>query len=718
MPEAPKTFSESWYRIAAEHVALRPQVQVRRQFFRGRRWYVLRDPFNNQFFRLHPFAYLFVARLRRDRTVQQVWEECLELYPDEGPGQQEVIQLLGQLFAANLIQCDRPADTAKLFERYRQRRRRELQSRLSNIMFARFPLFDPENLLRRAMPLVGPWISSVGACLWVGVVLAAVKVGVDHAPAFVDQGQAILAPTNLFLLYLGLVLIKTLHEFGHAFVCRKLGGEVHEMGIMLLLFTPLPYMDATSAWTFRSRWHRALTGAAGMLTEVFAAACLMFVWAATGPGTLHSLAYNMMFVASVSTVLFNGNPLLRFDGYYILSDLLDIPNLHGQAARQLVYLVERYLFGSPAAEAPAATRREAAWLTVFGVLSRIYRVIVFAGILLFVASKFLLAGLVMALVCTVSWVLMPLLRLCKYLASSPRLARVRPRAVAVSLLLATALVALLQLTPVPVYIKAPGILEAEHAAWVTNASSGFVREVLAAAAAPVRTGQPLFRLADPELAFEIAVTQAETDRARVMQRQALDGNMVNLQPIAAHLRAVETRLARLQEQERQLTVRAPRAGFWAVTGLEQLHGAWLPRGTGVGQVLDRSSYVFKSIVSQNDARQLFAEPFRGLEVRLIGQARESIPVSAYQVLPADQVVLPSAALGWLAGGDVAVDMTDPSGRRTTEPFFEVRAMITASSPVTLLPGRSGRLRCEFAPKPLLTQWLRNLRQLIQKRYQL
>jgi len=155
-------------------------------------------------------------------------------------------------------------------------------------------------------------------------------VAIDHAPGLKEQGQSVLAPDNLVLLYVGLILAKAVHEFGHAMACRRFGGEVHVMGIMFMVFTPMPYVDVTSAWAFRSRWQRILVGGAGMLTELFLAALATFIWANTGAGTLHSLTYNMMFVASVSTVLFNANPLMRFDGYYILADLLDIPNLYTQ----------------------------------------------------------------------------------------------------------------------------------------------------------------------------------------------------------------------------------------------------------------------------------------------------------------------------------------------------------------------------------------------------
>src|SRR2546426_6131767 len=144
MSEAPATFSESWYRIANQRICLRPGVRTRKHNYRGERWIVLENPFSNQFFRMRPAAYEFIARLRPDRTVQQAWQECLDRFPDEAPGQEAVIQLLSQLYFANLLQYDSATDSAQLFERFKKRRQRELTARFLNLMFMRFPLLDPD----------------------------------------------------------------------------------------------------------------------------------------------------------------------------------------------------------------------------------------------------------------------------------------------------------------------------------------------------------------------------------------------------------------------------------------------------------------------------------------------------------------------------------------------------------------------------------------------
>jgi putative peptide zinc metalloprotease protein len=710
---APGTFSESWYRIAGHRVALRPHVIVRRQYFRGERYYVLHDPFSNQFFRLRPAAYEFVARLELNRTVESVLNECLETNPEEAPGQEQVLRLLGQLHAGNLLHSDLPPDTAKMFERHEKRRVREVHNQWLNLLYARFPLFDPDRLLQRLLPALRAIFSIPGAILWLAVVLAGVKVVVDHAGEFTASSLDALAPDRLLVLYAATVLAKVVHEFGHACACRRLGGEVHVMGVMLMIFTPMPYVDTTSSWSLRSRWARALVGAAGMIAELFLAALAAFVWAATGEGVLHALAFNVILVASVSTLLFNLNPLLRFDGYYILSDLLEIPNLQMRAMRQLQHWVERYAFGLKKSAPGARTTREAAWLGVYGLASLSYRLLVSALILLFIAGKYLLLGLVLAVTGACAWLLLPLWRGVKYLAASPALARQRKRAVAVSCGALAAVLALLFFVPAGNDFRAPGVIEAGEYSMINAATAGRVVELLAPPGAQVEKDQPLLRLENPELTFEIAEAQAKATEAAAMRDRAVAESIADLDPIDSRIAAVTSLLAQLHAQQDALIIRAPHPGLWHAPDIAASLGTWVPRGMELGHVLGVGTFRFSAVVSQEEASRLFDGDLRRSEVRLHGQADRPLAVTDRTIIPAERRKLPSAALGRLAGGEVAV-APDKTGREAREGFFEVRATIRGDA--TLTHGVSGTIRFELPSEPVAVQWIRKLRQLLQKRF--
>jgi putative peptide zinc metalloprotease protein len=712
-----ETFSESWHRVASQRIALSPGVRVRRQTFRGERFYVLEDPLSNQFFRLRPAAYEFVARLRRDRTVDQAWQECLERFPDEAPGQEAALRLLGQLYQANLLHYDRATDTDTLFQRFKKRTQRELKSRLTNIMFFRIPLVDPDRFLVWAMPMVGPFLGQLGALIWLTVVTLGLKTLAENWTAALDQYQGVLAPANLPFLYLALILLKTLHELGHAFLCRKYGGEVHTLGVLFMIFTPVPYVDVTSSWGFRSRWQRVVVGLGGMLVELFVAAIAVFVWANTGPGTLHGVAYNVMFIASVSTLLFNLNPLLRFDGYYILSDLLGIPNLAQLANRQLRHVFEHHLFGVQPAQSPARTRTEASWLFTYGITSGAYRLFVFAGILLAIADRYLLLGIIMLATCAVAWVATPLVRLVRYLGASPRLDRVRPRAIAVVVGLATLVIAPFAFIPFPNTFTAIGIIQAVDRARVVTESAGRLEQVIADVRQPVRTGDVLLELANPELGHALEATQAALAEVDARLRQTLTGQIANRQPLEARRAVLADQQARLEQQLADLRVTARLDGLWSAPGIHELVGRWLPRGSPLGLVLNPARFEFVAVVQQADADRLFRTELASAQIRLHGQTADSIDVEQLRIVPGDSRTLPTPILGWLGGGDVPTEKDDREGRRTAEPFFEVRASLPSSGPVKLADGQSGRMRFRLPPQPILQQGWRRFRQLLQQRYQ-
>lgn len=716
MANASSLHSDSWFRLASQRLALRPHVRVFRQRFRGERWFVLHDPFNNQYFRLRPAAWEFVARLSLDRTVDAVWLEAGERDPLESPGQEEVLRLLAQLYRANLLHSTVAPDTAKLFERFRKRRQRETRAYLQNIMFARIPLFDPDAILKRVVPVARHVFSRLGLLVWLGVVIAALKVAIDHAEPLMSQVQGVLATGNLLWLYVGLVVVKLVHEFGHAIVCRRYGGEVHTMGIMFLLFTPVPYMDATSSWSFRSRWHRALVGGAGMIAEVFVAALATFVWAYTAPGIINSVAYNIMFVASVSTVLFNANPLLRFDGYYIFSDLLDIPNLHQRANSQVTQWVETRAFGVRGQRGPARSKREAAWLSVFAVSSHVYRLFLFATILLFLADHFLILGVILTIICAFTWVVLPVVRFIGYLLTSPRLDRVRPRAVGVSAAVVALIVIGFGLLPWPHHFRAPGVLEAMEHTVVAPDTPGRLVEVLVSNGMRVTAGTALFRLENPELSLELEEVRAQVEETRVRELRALQEQTADLAPLASRLVSLLQRQADLEARQAALVVRAAHDGIWVAPRLADAPGAWLERGLGVGQVINEAEFRFTAVVSQTEASRLFEGAIRDGEVRLPGQAGIVLKVIDQNIIPADRDQLPAPALGWRSGGTVPVRSDDAEGTRAAEPFFEVRARLSAPADAVVLHGRSGWLRYSLPPEPLFSQLYRALRQLLQKRY--
>jgi putative peptide zinc metalloprotease protein len=425
-----------------------------------------------------------------------------------------------------------------------------------------------------------------------------------------------------------------------------------------------------------------------------------------------------MFIASVSTLVFNANPLLRFDGYYILSDVLDIPNLSSRSMLQLRHFVEKYFLGYNESKGAAGTFKEALWLSVFGVLSGLYRVVVFTGIILFLADKFLLAGMIMVVVCIISWVIVPLYRVVNYLATSPRLQKSRGRAVGFSVSLAGGVLFFLLAVPFPNRFRAPGIIESINYVKVVSQAPGYMEKLLVPSGETVEKGTGLIELSDYELLLDIDKTRAQKTETKALFMRAMQTEIADIKPLTQRLAVIENRLKELDRQKEDLIIKARQDGVWVAPLAKDQVGAYIHKGSGVGELVGTEQFRFFTIVNQDDAANLFGDQIKKIQVRVKGHSGKNIDVSDYKIVPYQQQQLPSAALGWLGGGDIAVSSADNTGTMAAEPFFQIFAYLQKSDDVLLLHGRSGKLRFSMQPKPLLVQWWRKIRQLLQKRYKI
>ena len=724
------TFNESWYRVADMAPRLRSLVQVFRQHYRGRLWYVFRDPSNNQFFRVDESGYRFVAMLDGKRTVAQVWDACNEQLGDAAPTQGEAIQLLGQLYTSNLIHADLPADAMGMFDRYKKRMGREVRGWFMNIMFARIPMFDPERLLNLLAPATGWIFGPVGIGLWFGLIAFGLYTLTGRSEELFDQGQNVLNPANLPLLYIAFALLKAMHELGHGLAVKYFGkqerttSEVHTVGMMLMVLTPVPYVDASSAWAFRSRWRRAFVGAAGMYVELALAAIAAIVWARTNSGsTVHVLAYNAMFVASVSTLLFNANPLIRFDGYYILSDLAELPNLYQRSKDYLYYLVKKHVYGVINPRNPAHSGGEVAWFLSYGLVSAAYRIFLGVTIVLFVAGQLFFIGIVMAAAAVVTFLVVPWIKWGKFLAADQELYRCRSRAVLTSVAAVAVVAVLAGAVPVPDRDRAAALVEPLRLERLYAGAEGFV-STAAASGGTVSANTPLVVAENRALTSDHARLAGELKQAEVRYRAAMREDIALAQALRGRVHAQREQLARVTRDLERLRSSPEQAGTWVSADADRLPGSFVPRGELLGVVATLDHLVVRAAADQYLGPRLDDEMSHDQDGagRVVELRNPNAPGFTYhgritRVAQTGNNELFSPALGYFAGGSVATDQSDQSGRKASEAFFEIR-IEPDPPPQGAPPLRAGQrleVRFAFAKKPVAKQLWLALRQLLQKR---
>lgn len=703
-------FSASWYRVAGLKPRVRAHVQIHRHSYRDAIWFVLQDHSSGRSHRLTPAAYAFIGLMDGTRTVQNVWDLCNERSGRDAPTQDDVVRLLGQLHAADALICDVPPDTRELFRRFQRQRRQTWRQRLWTPLAIRIPLFDPDSFLERTAFLVRPLFGWFGALLWLSVVAAGlVLAGLNWSALTENVIDRALAPQNLLLLWFVYPIVKAIHELGHAYATKIYGGEVHEVGVMFLVFVPVPYVDASASSGFADKRQRMVVGAIGIGVEMVLAAVALFVFANATTGLVHAVAYNVILIGGVSTILFNGNPLLRFDGYYVLADALELPNLGQRATRYLGYLIQRYAYGSREASFPETDRRARAWFVFYGIASFFYRLFISIAIIISLGSRFFIIGVLLLIWACVSQLIIPVGKSLSFLSSSPRLERNRPRAIAVTAL-AVGLVGLfLFVMPFPLRTVAEGITWPSERSQIRAGTDGFVERLLVANGSQVEAGQPLIKAYDPFLDARVAVLDAQLRGLRRQYTAVRTTDQAEAAVVLEEINGVSSDLERARERQRELVINSPRAGTFVVPVEQDMPGRFVKKGQLVGYVIDASDRLTaRTMVDQNEIA-LVRERTRGVDVIPVHWEGRSAAASVIREVPEGLKALPTPALGTMGGGSIAIDPRDGKGVTALDRYFEYEIALPAVDDRAFV-GQRVRVRFDHGTEPIGFQVYRSIRQ--------
>lgn len=708
-------YSPSWYRVADLKPRLRSHARIHRQVFRGQVWYVLQDRASGHYHRFSPSAHLVISLMDGSRTVQEIWDQSCAKLDEDILTQDEIIRLLSQLHRSDILQGDVPPDIIEMTERADKQRKRKLIFSVLNPLAVRLPLIDPERFISATYPLVKPLFGWVGSFLFLGLVgTAVVMAGLHWSELTENISDRVLAADSIVLLLITYPFVKSLHELGHAYAVKHWGGEVHEMGVMFLVLMPVPYVDASASAAYREKWRRAAVGAAGIIVEIFLASIALFVWLNVEPGMVRAFAFNVMLIGGISTLLFNGNPLLKFDGYYVFSDLLEIPNLFQRANRYILYLIQRYLFGLRSAVSPASAPGESGWFLFYGLGSFAYRMFIMVAIILFVATKFFFVGVLLATWSCLMMYGLPLAKGFWYLVANPALRRKRGRAFLVSGLVGGAAAVALLAIPVPYATVTDGVIWVPGDAAIYANTEGMVADVLAQPNSIVSAGAALIRMEDPFLAARVRILTAEVNELGLRYQAVVAEDRAEANIAREQLRHAQADLALNRQRAKDLVVRSPRAGEVVLPYAADLPGRFLRKGELVAYIADFSAPVIRVVVGQ-DVVDLVRQRTRGVSVRLSNPRSVVLPAEIMREVPSASDQLPSLALSTVGGGELAIDPTDSTGTRVLEHAFQFELRVPPSAHVSSIGGRI-YVRFDHGSEALAWRALRSIRQLFLKQF--
>ncbi len=699
-------FSDAWYRVSSLKPRLAQQLKIVRQPVRDQVWHVLVEAESGRQIRLNPVAWEFGGRCDGTHTVAELWELLLERLGEDAPTQDDVLRMLAQLYRHGMVQFDAAPHLSMLFAQ-RDKEGKKAGKLWINPMLLRMRLFDPTRLLDRIEPWLRPLFSRAGLLAWVVCVAAGAFLCLVNFPQLRSEALARAAsPQMLWLAWLSFPVIKAIHELSHALAVRRFGGEVHEVGLTLMFLTPAPYVDASAANSFVRRSHRVVVSAAGIMTELLIAAFAAAEWLAVQPGVVRDLALATLLICSVSTLLFNGNPLLRMDGYYVLSDALDLPNLAARSNAWWTAWAYRLARGQQSVPPATLAAGELKWLVLYSPTSWLFRLGLLFALVTWVGGKSWLLGWTVALG-VFGW--MVLKGSSFVLKLSDGFSRLRAAALAWAALAVFALVLILFVLPVPSIVVARGVVWPPEGAQVRPEMAGIVTQTPAANGTVVQPGDLLLTLSDPVLTAERDRRVSQLAGLQAQQYLALMKDPVKAADIAEDIARSEAEIARAEQQLAQLMVRSQSRGRLVLSSLDDLPGSHAARGAMLGYIVGDDAANVRVVLDEQNIL-LVRNRIRKVEVRLADLPTQPMAGQVGNEVPAATRKLPSSALGEKHGGDVLVDPADKEGLRTITPIFLVDIKIPGYTPDRI--GGRALVRFDLGFEPAGLQLLRRARQLL------
>ncbi|MGC9461971.1 efflux RND transporter periplasmic adaptor subunit [Vibrio genomosp. F10] len=706
-------FSQSWYKVANLKVRLRTHANIHRHVYRDRVWFVLQDHMTGQFQRFTPQAYQLIGLMDGHRTLQQVWDLACESLGDELPTQDEVIQLVGQLNKANVIQTDVLPSIEHLHRRQKSEENKKFIQQIKSPLSIRIPVIDPERFLNSTRWVAKVVFSPFGAFIWLLVMGLGITLSAIHWDSLTHNlSDQVLSVDNLLIMALVYPMVKLVHELGHGYAVKRWGGEVHEMGIMLLIFIPVPYVDASTAASFRNKHQRMLVGAVGVLGELFMAALAMIVWSLVEPGLVRAMAYNVMLIGGISTLLFNGNPLLRFDAYYVLADYLEIPNLASRGNAQIGYLVKRYCFRISEARTNAYSRSESMWLASYSVAAYVYRLFVMVAISLFVASQYLIVGVLLALWSVWSSLFAPIFKVMAKPMKDPLMRRKNKQIYLFSTLFLAGLLGMLFFLPVPHNTYAQGVLYVPNQSYVKAEVSGFVDRLVAKEASFVETDDILLQMNAPDIQAEVLVLEANLREAKVRYEASISDRSES-DILLQELRFIEQEYQSVLDRLNSLTLYSRETGIFTLPNRRGIEGRYFNRGEVIGYVVDYQNLPLTVMISEDDIDRVRTQT-RAVALKFVSTPEREFKAAILRQIPSSTQQIPSSVLTTDGGGLIALDPNRTEDLKSYQSYFRLD-LDSLDAPKFRFDERV-HVMFQHDPEPLVYRWHRSIRRVFLRQF--
>lgn len=616
--------------------------------------YVLEDALRQKFYRIGRAEYVFFTELDGKKPLGEVIARANKLLKVELFNEDNAKVTL-QWLMQNQLLSDSSEDLVKGRLKLDERLSKQKMLARLNMITIKIPLFNPDPFFEKISPwfrwLTGPYF----ALFWGLTVFYGGMVLYQNSDQFFKGVTASLSPENVFFLWLAWFLLKILHETFHALTTYRYHGRVFEAGILFIVFFPLTYVNASSTWNFPNRWQRIHAAFAGIYAELFVAAVSAVIWANSPGSVAGNIAQNLVVVAGFSSLLFNINPLMRFDGYFILSDLTAIPNLYTRG-RSFVLSVFSWIFFGEWRYLPCFSRKQEIFIACYGFATWIWRLLVVSFLLLLVASAVHGFGIFIAIVSFMLLVGMPLWQLRKKLSVVYRenLSAFK-RFCYVTGFCFFSTVLLLNVLHWEKELKAPAVVQYENELVVRANVAGFVDKIYVKSGEKVRRGQLLLQLSSPDLAAELAEQKIRLEEVLLQKRSAIiREDVTSYQVFEEQSLVTRENIKALEEDLANLKITAETDGTILAWKLEEMQGVYLTRGREILSIVTEKDKKLLASIGQEEIESFNDMEGKSLEVITRSMDRSSFLGTVTQVFPKAGYSIPDNAFSAAWGGPIAV----------------------------------------------------------------
>lgn len=635
-------------------LTVRENLTFREERFADGPSVIVTDEVEGRHLRIGLREYHFLSAFRSGTTLAQALIRESQLYGDAGLTNQEGESVCKWLIEQRILVAADPLIVASGFQGDSDRSLRPSARRWNAISFRQS--FSPPNSLLNQLSSIGSFaFSKIGFLCWFLLAISSFIVVLSNFQVDRLQQDFVISIDQFIRMTLIWLVLKIVHELGHALAVRRFGGSVREVGLLWILFAPIPYVDVSSSWRFQSSWHRIVTALAGVYFELTIAFVAAIGGCYSHDPLLRQTLWETAFIGSFATILVNLNPLMRFDGYFVLSDLVRIPNLYATAQSSFLDLLRMIFFGVPLQRTPTL-RKWTEWsIRLYGASCFIWGQVVSFGLLIAAVTLAGGIGWLLAVSALISWYSAPLYRSIKQLKQAFANPNFNQRRFGLAVGATAAMALGILSSPLPFTMRLPAIIVGATDEELASNAAGFVETIQVRDGEKVVAGQVILTLRNDELQLELfdlekQIEQSEI-RTRVLQREK---NRVEMEIEQSHLAELEEKYEQVEKQIADLTIVSPADGLLISTQLKSLAGSYVERGQSIGRVISANEIGCKFVARQADLKRI--EGRLEQEVQITTRSTTSIAVAGRieKLIPRATTRIAIPELTSLFGGPIAV----------------------------------------------------------------